>query len=309
MNARAKRRSSSDLLKYLLRHVAFQLTALAAFFFFLLWYRCSFDALLSLVAVVSCASLGILVRLTLSCRSGLAQSPTELAGLETANIFSLSSHLRNVHESLARGLRHVAQREDRLFRLIALRRLNSLVQDVQTMADGRIVYFDIEAWQTAYERILRSPGLTRYWSVAWLRNEDYWRDAPGEHSMQLNYDLIQLGVRIERILILNDFFWPPAAVLPAKSICKWIDQQFRRGIVVWLIRESQVDATPELLCDFGIYGNRAGGLLELDEQCRTIRFTLDFSPEGLGTLEDRWDRLMLFAVSYRKLLDRLATLQ
>jgi len=37
----------------------------------------------------------------------------------------------------------------------------------------------------------------RYFSVAWLRNEDYWRDSPGCRSMQLNYDLIQLGLRIE----------------------------------------------------------------------------------------------------------------
>lgn len=163
-----------------------------------------------------------------------------------------------------------------------------------------------EAWRTAYERILRSPGLGHYFSVAWLRSEDYWRDAPGRHSMQLNYDLIQLGVRIERTLILNDFFWPPGAALPAKVICQWIEEQYKRGIVVRLVRESQIADEPELLTDFGLYGRRAVGQLDLDETCRTVRFTLDFPPQAVSLFKERWRRLILFAVSLREVLDRTA---
>ena len=36
--------------------------------------------------------------------------------------------------------------------------------------------------------------------------------------MQLNYELLQQGVRIERILILCDFFWLVAALLPSADI-------------------------------------------------------------------------------------------
>ena len=104
-----------------------------------------------------------------------------------------------------------------------------------------------------YERILRIPGIGRYLSVAWLRSEDYWRDAPGQHSMQLNYDLIQLGLRIERTLILNDFFWPPGALLPVKPIYGWIEEQYKQGIVVHVVRESEIAEERDLLCDFGIY--------------------------------------------------------
>jgi len=124
--------------------------------------------------------------------------------------------------------------------------------------------------------------------------------------MQLNYDLIQLGVRIERTLVLSDFFWPPAAALPAKIICQWIEEQYKRGIVVRLVRESQIDEERELLCDFGIYGDRATGQLELDDQCRTVRFTLDFDSQSIQFFEEKWHRLLLFAVSFRELLDRKA---
>ena len=147
------------------------------------------------------------------------------------------------------------------------------------------------------------PAWRNILSVAWLRSEDYWRDAPGRHSMQLNYDLVQLGARIERTLILNDFFWPQAALLPAKTICQWIDEQSKRGITVRLVRESEIEDEPELLCDFGIYGQRATGRLELDEG-RTVRFTLDFSQQSLQLYEDRWRKLLLFATPYRELLDR-----
>ena len=35
--------------------------------------------------------------------------------------------------------------------------------------------------------------------------------------------------------------------LPAKVICQWIEEQYKRGIVIRLIRESQIVDEPELL--------------------------------------------------------------
>jgi len=185
-------------------------------------------------------------------------------------------------------------------------KLASLQEELQTLGSGKVVFTATEAWRTAYERILRTPGLRRYFSVAWLRSEDYWRDTPGRHSMQLNYDLIRLGVRIERTLILNDFFRPAAADLPAKIICEWIQGQYKRWIVVRLVRESQLSEESELLGDFGIYGDRATGLLELDQQCQNVRFTLDFDARSVQVFEERWRRLLLFAISFRELLDQKA---
>jgi len=210
------------------------------------------------------------------------------------------------HNSLSHSLCQLAGQGDEILRDCAAVRLAAIEDELRTLAEGRVVFTGTEAWRTAYERILRSPGLGRYFSVAWLRSEDYWRDAPGRHSMQLNYDLIQLGVRIERTLILNDFFWPPGATLPAKVICQWIEEQYKRGIVIRMIRESQIADEPELLADFGLYGHRATGQLDLDETCRTVRFTLDFTPGAVSLAEERWRRLLLFAVSFREVLDRRA---
>ena len=210
------------------------------------------------------------------------------------------------YHSVTDSLAAMASHSDEILRDAMIVKLATIQEELRTLAAGKLVYSSTEAWRTVYERILRTPGLGRYYSVAWLRNEDYWRDAPGRHSMQLNYDLIQLGLRIERTLILNDFFWPEAAALPAKVICQWIEQQYKRGIVIRLVRESQIAEEFELLRDFGIYGDRATGLLDLDDQCRTVQFTLDFDPQSVRLFEERWHRLLLFAVSFRELLARKA---
>ncbi|MHB0958795.1 MAG: hypothetical protein ACYC0X_15380 [Pirellulaceae bacterium] len=209
--------------------------------------------------------------------------------------------------AIRHSLCDLARQSDVILRDAAAVRLAAIQEEVRTLASGRIVFTGTEAWRAAYERVLRTPGLGRYHSVAWLRSDDYWRDAPGRHSMQLNYDLIQLGVSIERTLILNDYFWPPAAALPAKVICQLIEEQYKRGILIRLVRESEIESERELLADFGIYGYRATGQLELDEQCRAVRFTLDFTPQAMRLFEDRWRRLSLFAVSFRELLDRKAS--
>ena len=58
-----------------------------------------------------------------------------------------------------------------------------------------------------------------------------------------------------------------------------------------------------LLCDFGIYDNRATGVQELDEQSRTVRFQLSFVVSSVRLAQDRWTRLLLYAKPYAELLD------
>ena len=206
--------------------------------------------------------------------------------------------------SFRESLGRLAGQTDCILLEAATGRLVAIQEELRSLASGRIVFSATEAWRTVYDEILRSPGIGCYRSVAWLRNEDYWQDAPGQRSMQTNYDLLQQGLSIERILILSDFFWPAGAALPAPDIRRWIEEQYKRGVAVGLVRESEVDAETDLLCDIGIYGTRATGTLELDPQCRTTRFIFDFSPEGVRLAEECWKRLSLYAVSYTDLLDR-----
>ena len=156
--------------------------------------------------------------------------------------------------ALATAIVALSRQPDEILHAAALARLAAIQEEVQSLARGKIVFSATETWRTVYQQILRSPDVRSYQSVAWIRNEDYWRDLPGQRSMQLNYELLDAGVRIERVLIVGDFFWPPAAVLPAADICRWIDEQHDRGIWIGLVRESEIAAEPDLLCDFGIYG-------------------------------------------------------
>ena len=264
---------------------------------------------LSLTAPNAAIGLGLgLLVAVLVARDGRRQSDQGRSLVEPCAPAALVSHpdLLAAHHSLAHSLGELAGQSDEILREATILKLTAIQDEVRTLAAGKVVFADTEAWRTVYERILRTPGLDRYFSVAWLRNEDYWRDAPGRRGMRLNYDLVQLGVRIERTFILNDFFWPPAAVLPAKVICRWIEDQHKRGIVVRLVRESQIEDEPGLLSDFGIYGDRAAGQLGLDDQCRTIQFTFDFNPHAVQRFEEQWRRLLLFSVSFRDLLDRKA---
>lgn len=208
------------------------------------------------------------------------------------------------HHTLSHYIRQLSQQSDPVLREAAMLKLVSIQDEVRALAGGKIGFSATEGWRTVYERLLRSPDVRTYRSVAWVRTEDYWRDAPGRRSIQLNFELLRAGVAIERILILGDFYWPPAALLPSSDISRWIDEQHEGGVKIGLVRESEIESEPDLLCDLGIYGNRATGWLELDTQCRTSRFTFDFSQESLRIADERWKRLSLYAVPFAELLER-----
>src|SRR5262249_1147583 len=149
-----------------------------------------------------------------------------------------------------------------------------------------------------YETVLTSPEITEYRSVAWLKSSEYWQDLPGRQGMKLNYDLIDRGVRIERMLILGWNLWPPECRLPGPEIARWSDDQHYRGVVVSMVRESDLVTEQDLLRDFGIYGERAVGELHIDDQSRTVSFSLSFESAAIALAKDRWARLGLYSQPY-----------
>ena len=142
-----------------------------------------------------------------------------------------------------------------------------------------------------------------YYSVAWVRNNEYWNDVPGRQSMRFNYELIDRGFRIERVHILPDELWPFEEKLPTGGILEWLVEQQGRGIAVSLVRESDLAGEPDLLADFAIYGDRAIGIQELDERSHTLRFILSFDQPSIRHTLARWERLALFARSFQNLID------
>lgn len=207
---------------------------------------------------------------------------------------------------VCQALTELAAQDDPILKEFAGLKLASLAEQVRELAGGAIEFSATETWRTVYDKLLRSPDLREYRSVAWVRAAGYWQDPPGRESMAANFEAAHRGVLIERVVVLRDDLWPAADALRADAISPWIEEQHNHGLWVALVRESDLAAEPGLLGDIGLYGDRAVGVEDLDERARTVRFTLSFDRQAVRLARDRWDRLYLFATPYRTLLDRAA---
>ncbi len=215
------------------------------------------------------------------------------------------SELYDQYVGIRDALNLLAMQPDPILREIAALKAASMHQEINSLADGTIVFSGTETWRTVYDKLLASPDILEYQSVAWVRSAQYWQDPPGRQSMQANFAAVERGLLIERIVILRDELWPAGEIIPTGEIGHWVEEQHNHGLWVCLVRESQLAGESDLLADLGIYGNRAVGIQELDEHSRTVRFTLQFDPQIIYLARERWRRLMLFASSYRQLLDQL----
>jgi hypothetical protein len=209
------------------------------------------------------------------------------------------------YSAYSEALTELAKQTDPILRASALLKLSSITEQVEALAEGRLVFASTEAWRTLYEQLLRSPDIKKYCSVAWVKTKDYWQDQPGRQSMSVNFEAAHRGTLIERIIILRDTLWPRGDLLPSPDIRPWIEEQHSHGLWITLVRESDVASEPDLLADVGIYGDRAVGVQELDERSRTVRFILCFDQPSIRLAQDRWRRLAVYAVPFRDLLDQL----
>jgi hypothetical protein len=202
------------------------------------------------------------------------------------------------YRSLSTALRAMSAKLDPIHRDLALERLGQLDREVGNLARGQIVFTDTESWRTAYGRLLRGPGIHRYRSVAYAKTLDYWQNEPGHKSMQVNFDVQNGCTQIERIVIIPDTYWPANELVPMEPLNAWIDEQHQHGITIRLVRLSSLNSEPDLVADMGIYGNRAVGYQEINEQGLTTRFRLLFDFAEVLAAELRWDRLAVYATPY-----------
>jgi hypothetical protein len=209
------------------------------------------------------------------------------------------------YAEVAEAITTASQHGDSLYRGLALTHLEGVADDLKTLARGHIVFHATETWRAAYQHVLETLRVKTYLSVAWVRTNEYWNDAPGRQSMKLNYELIGRGFRIERIHIMSDEVWPFDQKLPGASVLEWLVEQQGRGIHVSLVRESDLTKEADLLADFAVYGDRAIGVQEMDEQARTVRFVLSFDQVGIRQTLNRWERLALYAKPFGDFMDQL----
>jgi hypothetical protein len=204
---------------------------------------------------------------------------------------------------IGNGFLALTEQTESVLRSAAATKLLSVASELEQIARGTISFRETESWRTAYRDLLQSDKLRTYRSVAWVKCANYWQDTPGRQSMRDNYDAINRGVIVERVVILPRELWPAEQLLPSDSVLAWIIDQHNHGVWVMLCLEADVESEPDLPRDFGIYGDLAVGTQILDDQCRTLEFQLEFKREAVQLANDRWRRLQLHATPLRTLLD------
>lgn len=221
--------------------------------------------------------------------------------LRLASDQDFSANYWGIGESLVAASRH----KDPIYRQETLKRIERLNQELKPISEGKIIYEDGERWRLAYEKLLRSPGLHTYRSVAVVDSPAYWQNDAAQQSMKLNYELQAVGtLSIERVVVVDDLLWPANQNLPDQQILAWIDDQHRHGIWLRLVRLSALVEEPELVVDLGIYGSRAVGTEELDPRTKRPSFCLSFDFDDVRKAEDSWERLSIYSTSYRELLEK-----
>ena len=198
-------------------------------------------------------------------------------------------------EALHQLVRVNRRLNDEHFTKHVLLRIQLFEEQLQLLTQGKLVFDSTETWRTVYEDVLSSCRLKRYLSVALVRTEDYWRDTPGDRSIHFNGMLVDYGFYVHRIVIIDDFLWPPLATLPSKELHTWILSQYTQGIQIGLVRTSELAPEADLLVDFGIYGDTAVGYQTTGDLGQTVRYEMLFGSQHVQTAEDRWKRLSLYA--------------
>jgi len=215
---------------------------------------------------------------------------------------SVNDVAREISDELKR-LIHSDVLNSELFRQQVTLRLHEHLAEIADLAAGKLVFSSTEVWRTVYQQVLESSATKRYLSVALIRTDDYWRDAPGESSLKFNYQLVDHGFHIHRLFIIDEFFWPRASKTPSKQLFHWILAQYQRGIEVSVLRLTDLDEEPSLVCDIGIYGQSAVGQQQTDLEGRTTRFELSFATNDMQQAEQRWQQLLVYAQPFSQSID------
>ena len=264
------------------------------------WLLLPTSGVVAIVGLLVCILLGFTV-----ANGNRTTAASGTSHLETPFLLARDADMYHLYQSVSESLLKASRNPDPIYREIALEHLDELTRKATAIAEGTFVFEGTETWRILYERLLRSPGVYLYRSVAWVKNENYWQDEPGRKSMAVNFELHDAErLNIERIAIIADGLWPAGEVWPTEPLRQWLHEQHARGIWVKFVRESALSKEPELIADIGIYGSRAVGMQELDDDCRTVRFTLTFHLARVIEAEARWSRLAVYAESLASYLDR-----
>ena len=74
------------------------------------------------------------------------------------------------------ALHQISAIHDPLFRELSFVRTQELLAEAKSIAAGELLFLNTETWRAAYEKLLLQLDFSTYYSVAWIRTSDYWRD-------------------------------------------------------------------------------------------------------------------------------------
>ncbi|MCA9195990.1 MAG: hypothetical protein KDA87_00570 [Planctomycetales bacterium] len=211
-----------------------------------------------------------------------------------------SSDLEDSADAIVHGIERIttiAPESSLVYQNVVAQRLRDMAAQVGSLRDGRILFSSTETWRTVYEDVLQSCQTRRYLSVALIRSDDYWRDHPGENSLDFNFRLVNHGFYVHRLFVIDDFFWPKTARTPSQELHHWILKQHFAGIEVSLVRMADLEQDAPLACDLGIYGTDAVGWQTTDFEGRSVRYEISFNARDVVEAEVRWKQLLLYAES------------
>ena len=189
------------------------------------------------------------------------------------------------------------------FKRHAEMRLATMARDLTELTQVTLSFHATESWRTVYERVLSQCKTRRYLSVALLRTDNYWRDLPGQASLEFNFKLIEHGFSVQRTFIIDPFFWPPSAKTPSAGLLRWIMSQQHKDVTSRLVRLAELDEESDLVGDFGIYGSDAVGKQTVDFEGKTQSYEISFDADRMREAEERWERLLLYSVLVDDLLN------
>ncbi len=255
---------------------------------------------LPLAFIASIAAFQLAIMVSDAKQSPVGEIKSDI--IETPFLLSHDQRAFELYRRQASALLNVSRRTDIIHRDLALDRIAMLASEAEELGVGRVTFNNTETWRLAYERLLRSPGTSSYHSISVIRTAQYWNEEPGRQSMRLNHELARTSrLSIHRIAIIDDSLWPATSPLPFEPLAKWLQAQAANRIDIRAVRLYTVRSEPDLIVDCGIYGSRAIGRQETDANGNTVRFSLDFCFDKVLDMEERWERLAVYATKVDEL--------
>lgn len=235
------------------------------------------------------AVLGVYVSVAISLLFRLIEISHNIANEgDFSALVSQDNDWRTIMEKLRDSLEYTGTKKDPFFTDMYQALIRDFSNRLGNAASGCIKFPPGERWRKYWKKIISQRDLGEYRSTSWVKSPEYWRDPAGREGFEFNKTI---EAKTTRVFIIRDKYWDHPDVWEMIR-----DQYDAKNIEIRVVRETILEENdPDLLLDFGIYGERAVGYQELDDNCRTKSFTFHFDEKKISDTEDIFEGLLVYA--------------